>query len=42
MSANMVTEAIRQVPVVHLTCTPDESAVNVLEAYLQERRWMYG
>lgn len=38
MSTHTVTEAIRQVPVVHLTCTPDESAVTALEAYLQERR----
>ena len=37
-SAHTVTEAIRQVPVVHLTCTPDESAVTALETFLQERR----
>ena len=38
LCANTVTEAIGQVPVVHLTCTPDESAVTALEIYLKERR----
>jgi hypothetical protein len=38
LSTNTVMEAIRQVPVVHLACRPDESAVTVLEAYLKERR----
>jgi hypothetical protein len=42
LCTNTVAEAIRRVPVVHLTCKPDESAVNVLEAYLQERGWLYG
>lgn len=31
-----VTEAIQRVDVVHLTCTPEEKAVQVLEAYLEE------
>ena len=35
---NTVAEAIRQVPVVHLACRPDETAVQALEAYLNERR----
>lgn len=38
LSTDTVMEAIRQVPVVHLTCTPDESAVTALETYLKERR----
>lgn len=32
-----VTEAVEKVPVVHLACTPDENAVQVLETYLKER-----
>jgi hypothetical protein len=36
LCTNAVMEAIRQVPVVHLACTPDEDAVNVLEAYLRK------
>ena len=36
LCTNTVMEAIRQVPVVHLACTPDEDAVNVLEAYLRK------
>lgn len=31
-----VMETLRQVPVVHLACTPDESAVEALEAYLKK------
>ena len=31
-----VMETIRQVPVLHLGCTPDESAVQTLEKYLRE------
>lgn len=38
LCTNTVTEAIRQIPVVHLTCTPDETAVNALEAYLRKER----
>jgi hypothetical protein len=38
LCTNTVTEAIRQVPVVHLACTPDETAVNALEAYLRKER----
>lgn len=30
-----VTETLRQVPVLHFACTPDESAVEALEAYLE-------
>ena len=35
-SADTVMEALRQVPVVHLACTPDETAVQALEAYLRK------
>lgn len=33
-----VMETLQRVPVVHLACTPDESAVNALEAYLRKER----
>ena len=33
-----VMEVIRQVPVVHLACTPEKSAVETLEAYLRKGR----
>lgn len=36
LCTNAVMEAIRQVPVLHLACTPDEDAVNVLDAYLRK------
>ncbi len=42
MSTDTVTEIIRQVPVIHLSCTPDESAVIALETFLQERRQQNG
>lgn len=32
-----VITAVQQLPILHLTCTPDEAAVNTLEAYLKER-----
>jgi len=32
---NSVLETIRQVPVIHLACTPDETAVQTLEQYLR-------
>lgn len=32
-----VTETVGKVPVLHLTCTPDESAVKVLESFLEGR-----
>lgn len=38
LCTNTVMEAIWQVPVIHLACTPDESAVDVLEAYLGRER----
>ena len=33
-----VMDALQQVPVIHLACTPDESAVETLEAYLEKER----
>lgn len=38
LCTNTVMKAIRQVPVVHLACRPDESAVDALEAYLGRER----
>jgi hypothetical protein len=38
LTTNTVLEALRQVPVVHLRCTPDESAVAALEAYLRKEK----
>lgn len=35
---NTVLEVLRQVPVVHLACTPEESAVETLETYLRKGR----
>ena len=35
---NAVMQTIVQVPVIHLACRPDETAVEALEAYLNERR----
>lgn len=35
---NTVLEVIRQIPVVHLACTPDASAVETLENYLRKGR----
>lgn len=37
-SAQTVMQLIGRVPVLHLACTPDESAVQALETYLKERK----
>ena len=38
LCSETVVEALNHVKMVHLACTPDEEAVQVLETYLQERR----